>query len=145
MDYWVICDGSSKGDGSGGYGAVIVDQDKNVKVLSQGYRNTTNNRMEIMAVLKAMEYLPPGSSFKLICDSQYVLNTLSKGWLLSWIVSDFEGKKNADLWRQIAKLLPKFKNCTTHWIKGHQGHYYNELADSYASLSTELNLLNDGD
>lgn len=139
---WVYCDGACKQTGEGGYGVVIINDGK-VTRLSGGYSCTTNNRMELLAVITALEYLPENSTVCLVCDSMYVLNSMALGWYIKWSVSGYTTCKNPTLWSRVQKLLPKFKSVTAHWVRGHEKNYYNELADSLASLRSEMSLIPD--
>ncbi len=106
----IYTDGSSRGNpGPGGYGTILM-AGTHRKELSGGYRYTTNNRMELMAVIKALEALKkPGMHLTVYSDSQYVVRAVNEGWLKNWIRMDFKGKKNKDLWLLLVFLLGKFK------------------------------------
>src|SRR5690606_19671887 len=102
-------DGSSLGNpGPGGYGAILMDTDKMVKKeISQGYRMTTNNRMELMAVIVALEKLKkPKTEIRIYTDSKYVCDAVEKKWVFGWEKKGFKGKKNPDLWQ---KFLVQFR------------------------------------
>src|SRR5882757_9939316 len=102
-------DGSSRGNpGRGGYGVILISGDLR-KELSQGYRMTTNNRMELMGVIAGLEALKKdGLNIIVHTDSQYVVNSVEKGWLKSWIATNFKGgKKNKDLWMHYHELSKK--------------------------------------
>ena len=106
----IYTDGAARGNpGRGGYGVVIMYGDKK-KELSAGYRHTTNNRMELMAVIVGLQALKKkGLSLTIYTDSQYIVNTITKGWLDTWIKTDFKGgKKNKDLWLQFYALASGF-------------------------------------
>ena len=99
-------DGSARGNpGPGGYGVILMSGTHR-KELSQGYKHTTNNRMELMAVIAGLEALKkPGCDVTIYSDSQYVINSVTKGWLKKWIATNFSGgKKNKDLWMQYDQL-----------------------------------------
>jgi len=128
----IYTDGSAKGNpGNGGYGVVLKFKGKE-KEMSQGFRMTTNNRMELLAVIVALESLKtdkyPVSVFS---DSKYVIDSIDKKWVFGWEKKNFKGKKNKDLWRRYLKVHPKFK-ITFNWVKGHNGHPENERCDVLA-------------
>lgn len=128
----IYTDGSSLGNpGPGGYG-VILKSGKHYKELSQGYRLTTNNRMELMAVIVALESLKKDNSqVMLYTDSKYVVDAINKNWLSNWQKNDFKGKKNIDLWKRFLMIHPKHK-VIFNWVKGHAGHEFNEKCDVLA-------------
>lgn len=128
----VYTDGSAKGNpGPGGYG-IILRYGNKVKELSQGYRLTTNNRMELLAVIVALEALKTNKHrIRVYSDSKYVVDAIKKGWVFSWEKKNFKGKKNEDLWKRYLKLHNKF-NIEYVWIKGHAGHPENERCDQLA-------------
>ena len=98
----MFTDGAAKGNpGPGGYGTILRYGNKE-KELSDGFRNTTNNRMELLAVIKGLEAIKKdGWNVKVVSDSKYVVDAVRKGWLKSWVQKDFKGKKNVDLWNLI--------------------------------------------
>ena len=128
----LFTDGASRGNpGPGGYGA-ILRSGKHYKELSQGYRKTTNNRMELLAVIAGLEALKKENQSVLVySDSKYVVDAVEKGWLRSWIRTDFKGKKNADLWKRFAAIYNKHA-VRFKWVKGHDGHPENERCDQLA-------------
>jgi ribonuclease HI len=128
----IYTDGSSLGNpGPGGYG-VILKSGKHYKELSQGYRLTTNNRMELLAVIVALESLKKeNSQVMLYTDSKYVVDAINKNWLSNWQKKDFKGKKNIDLWKRFLLINPKHK-VIFNWVKGHAGHEFNERCDVLA-------------
>lgn len=137
----IYTDGSSRGNpGPGGYGVILEFQGKR-KELSQGFRKTTNNRMELLAVIVGLEHLTTNKY--LVCiqsDSKYVIDSITKGWVFDWQKKNFKGKKNEDLWRRYLAIHAKFKLQFT-WLKGHAGHPENERCDELAvsaALSNEL-------
>jgi len=100
-------DGSSLGNpGPGGYGTILLETEKKIKKeFSQGYRLTTNNRMELMAVIVALEKLKkPQTEITIYTDSKYVCDSVEKKWVLEWETKGFKGKKNAELWRKFVPL-----------------------------------------
>lgn len=131
---YIYTDGSSLGNpGPGGWGVVMKYGDK-VKELSGGEKFTTNNRMELLAVIKALEAIKTTKKIpiELYSDSRYVVDAVNKGWLFNWIKKpNLSGKKNADLWNIFLKLYPQF-NITINWVKAHNGHIENERCDELA-------------
>ena len=128
----IYTDGAAQGNpGPGGYGA-ILKFDKHVKELSQGYRLTTNNRMELMAVIAGLEAIKkPGIPVAIYSDSKYVVEAVKQGWLWGWEKKDFKNKANPDLWKRYIPLHKKHKP-EFNWIKGHAGHPENERCDQLA-------------
>lgn len=141
----IYTDGSSRGNpGPGGYGAILMSGNLR-KELSQGYRLTTNNRMELMAVIAGLEALKKqGLHIKIYSDSQYVVNSVEKGWLNTWIATDFKGgKKNKDLWLRYYHLA-KTQFIRFVWVKGHADNPYNNRCDELATAAADsTNLLID--
>ncbi|TXI85455.1 MAG: ribonuclease HI [Crocinitomicaceae bacterium] len=137
MKVRIYTDGSAKGNpGPGGYGIVLKYKDQ-VKEMSQGFRMTTNNRMELMALIVALESLKTNKiPVDVYSDSKYVIDAIDKGWVFGWKAKGFKGKKNADLWLRYLALHPKF-NLTFHWVKGHAGHPENERCDLLAVTAAE--------
>lgn len=133
----IYTDGAARGNpGPGGYGAVLLWGGKE-KELSAGFRLTTNNRMELLAVIKALESLKRTDiPVEVYTDSKYVCEAINKGWLFSWQKKGFKDKKNPDLWRQLIPLLVKFKP-TFHWVRGHAGHVLNERCDKLATTAAD--------
>ncbi len=119
-------DGAAKGNpGNGGYGTVLLFG-KHRKELSQGFRMTTNNRMELWAVIAGLEALNTNEHpITIYSDSKYVVDAINKGWLRSWVKKGYKGKKNVDLWKRFWELQKKFK-LSFVWIKGHAGNIENE-------------------
>ena len=133
---YIYTDGSSRGNpGPGGYGVVMKFKDK-VKELSQGYIHTTNNRMELLAVIVALEAIKTTKyPIELYSDSKYVIDSISKGWVFNWEKkSNFGGKKNEDLWRRYLNIHNNF-NIKFNWVKGHNGHEENERCDLLATTA----------
>jgi ribonuclease HI len=128
----IFTDGAAQGNpGPGGYGVVMKFKDA-VKEISEGFRLTTNNRMELMAVIVGLESIKKeGISITIYSDSKYVVDSVEKGWIWSWQKKNFAKKANPDLWQRYiplhTKLKPKFV-----WIKGHAGHPENERCDQLA-------------
>lgn len=132
----MFTDGAAKGNpGPGGYG-VILRYGIHEKELSSGFQLTTNNRMELLAVIVGLEALKiPGSVVDIYTDSKYVADAVLKGWVFAWAKKDFAKKKNADLWNRFLKIYPKH-TVRFHWIKGHAGHSENERCDQLAVLAS---------
>lgn len=128
----IYTDGSAKGNpGRGGYGVVMRFKGTE-KELSQGFRMTTNNRMELMAVIVALESLKTNKyPVRIHSDSKYVIDSIQKGWVFSWQKKGFKGKKNQDLWRRYLEVHSKFR-LDFQWVKGHAGHPENERCDFLA-------------
>lgn len=138
----IYTDGAARGNpGPGGYGVILIWGDKR-KELSAGYRLTTNNRMELMAVIAALKALTKQHiQLTIFTDSQYVLNSVEKKWLENWIRTDFKsGKKNKDLWTEYYQLA---KNYIVKfvWIKGHAENMYNNRCDELATTAADGNNL----
>ncbi len=137
MSLIIYTDGASRGNpGRGGYGALLIWGDKR-KELSQGYKLTTNNRMELLAVIKALEALTRDHlEIKIYTDSEYVVNAVEKGWVFGWEKKNFAGKKNADLWQQFLKLYRKH-NIKFSWVKGHASNPFNNRCDVLATAAAD--------
>jgi ribonuclease HI len=128
----IYTDGSAKGNpGNGGYGIVMRFKGKE-KEMAQGFRMTTNNRMELLAVIVALETLTTNKyPVKIYSDSKYVIDSITKKWVFGWEKKNFKGKKNADLWKRYLAVHGKF-NIEFEWVKGHAGHPENERCDVLA-------------
>lgn len=133
----IYTDGASKGNpGPGGYGVVLKFM-QHRKELSEGFRKTTNNRMELLAVIAGLEALKePGQNVKIFSDSKYVVEAVEKGWLWGWVKKDFKDKKNEDLWRRFINVFKKHQ-VKFQWIKGHAGDIENEICDRLAVRAAE--------
>ena len=125
-------DGAAKGNpGPGGYGVVLVSGPHR-KELSGGFSLTTNNRMELLAVIKGLEALKhSGSQVTVYSDSTYVVHAIEKGWLRKWQATGFKKVKNVDLWQRFLALAARYQVHFV-WIKGHAGHPENECCDRLA-------------
>lgn len=132
MQVVMYTDGACSGNpGPGGYGVVLM-AGPHKKHLSEGYRLTTNNRMELLAIIVGLEQLKnTGTEVQIYTDSKYVHDSISKGWVYGWKAKGFKGKKNPDLWMRYLNIAAKHK-VTTNWVKGHAGNKYNEIADQLA-------------
>ena len=142
----IYTDGSSRGNpGPGGYGIVMEWVGKPyVKEYSQGFVKTTNNRMELLAVIVALEQLKKEHTVvKVFTDSKYVVDSVDKKWVFGWEKKAFKDKKNPDLWKRFLKIYRKH-NVYFQWIKGHNNHKQNERCDYLAvEASKKQNLLVD--
>lgn len=128
----IFTDGAALGNpGPGGYGVILRSLDTGrTKEISEGYRLTTNNRMELLAVIVALEALKIENSIVTIySDSRYVVDAVEKGWVFNWVKKNFKGKKNRDLWERFLRVYPKHR-VKFFWVKGHAGHPENERADA---------------
>lgn len=146
MKVMIYTDGSSRGNpGPGGYGAILQYTDKNgvkhEKEISGGFRETTNNRMELMGAIAALEELRCPCEVILTSDSRYLTDAFNKGWLKSWQAHDWKkaDKKpvlNQDLWKRLLKAASGHK-LTLIWVEGHAGHPENERCDSLATQAAD--------
>lgn len=128
----IYTDGASRGNpGPGGYGTILKYGSKE-KELSQGYKYTTNNRMELMAVIAGLQALTKENLDVVVTsDSKYVVDAVEKKWVFGWEKKNFAKKKNPDLWK-LYLALHKKHNIKFIWIKGHNDHPYNERCDQLA-------------
>ena len=128
----IYTDGAASGNpGPGGYG-VVLRAGKHEKELSGGFRLTTNNRMELLAVIEGLKALKsPGQQVTIYSDSKYVVDSVEKGWVFGWVKKAFKDKKNKDLWIQYLNLH-KLHTIKFIWIKGHNDHPENERCDRLA-------------
>lgn len=129
---FLYTDGASSGNpGPGGYGVVLKCAGM-TKEMSEGFNLTTNNRMELLAVIKGLEAIRwDNAEVHVYSDSSYVVNAINKGWLENWKAKGYAKVKNPDLWMRFAPLLQKHR-VAFHWIKGHAGHPENERCDALA-------------
>lgn len=124
-------DGACAGNpGPGGWGGVLVHKEIE-KEFSGGEKGTTNNRMELTAVIKGLSYLKEPCKVHIVSDSQYVLKGINE-WMAGWIKKNFKDVKNVDLWTTYLEVSKGHK-ITVEWVKGHNGHPYNERCDVLAS------------
>ncbi len=140
----IYTDGAARGNpGPGGYGIILMSGNLR-KELSAGYQHTTNNRMELLAVIVALESLKiPGSDVTIYTDSKYVADAVTKGWVFTWVKKRFKGKKNQDLWMRFLDIYPKHQ-VKFVWVKGHADNPFNERCDELAvNASMQQNLLED--
>ncbi len=149
MKVRIYTDGAARGnpDGPGGYGTVLeyVDSkgETHTKELSQGYKKTTNNRMELMAVIAGLEALNRPCEVELYSDSQYVVNAFNQHWIDGWLKKGWKrGKneqvKNVDLWKRLLAAKEPHR-VTFIWVKGHAGHPQNERCDTLATGAADGN------
>ena len=137
----IYTDGAARGNpGPGGYGIVLLSGEFR-KEISEGYRHTTNNRMELLAVIVALEALKiEGSEVTICTDSKYVADAVTKGWVFDWVKKRFKGKKNPDLWLRFLEIYKKHV-IKFVWVKGHANNPLNERCDELAvaaSMKTHL-------
>ena len=124
-------DGGGGNPGPGGYGALLM-HGEHAKELSQGYRLTTNNRMELLAVIVGLEALKrDGVTVDVYSDSKYVVDAVEKRWVFGWEKKGYKGKKNPDLWQRFLRVYRKH-TVRFHWVKGHAGDPLNERVDAMA-------------
>ena len=131
-------DGAARGNpGPGGYGVILISGNYR-KELSQGYRKTTNNRMELMAVIAGLEALKKdGMNITIFTDSQYIAKAINEGWLRTWIATQFKGgKKNKDLWMRFHELSQK-NQLNFIWVKGHADNPLNNRCDALATAAAD--------
>ncbi|MCF2684025.1 ribonuclease HI [Faecalicatena contorta] len=151
MHVSIYTDGAARGnpDGPGGYGTVLEYVNSkgvlHMKELSQGYRRTTNNRMELMAVIAGLEALNRPCEVDLYSDSKYVVDAFNQHWIDSWLKKGWKrGKnepvKNVDLWKRLLKAKEQHQ-VVFHWVKGHDGHPQNERCDQLATSAADGNEL----
>lgn len=142
MTVEIFTDGACSGNpGPGGYGAILRCGDK-VKEISGGAAQTTNNRMELTAVVEALSALKRPCTVILTTDSKYVCDSISKGWAKgwqknNWVKSDKKPALNADLWEKCLQLL-EIHDVTVKWVKGHAGHPENERCDELAVAQRDM-------
>lgn len=133
----IFTDGASSGNpGPGGYG-VILRSGKHYKELSEGYRKTTNNRMELMAVICGLESIKQaGQEIMIYSDSKYIIDSVEKKWVFNWLKTGFKDKKNKDLWLRFLNVY-KLHQVRFTWVKGHNGHPENERCDELAVAAAQ--------
>lgn len=137
MKVTAYTDGAASGNpGPGGYG-VVLEAGKHRKELYGGYRRTTNNRMELLGAIVALEALKsPDTEVTIVSDSKYVVDSVEKGWVFDWEKKGFAKKKNPDLWKRFLVAYRKHR-VRFQWIRGHNGHPQNELCDQLAVAARE--------
>ena len=140
----IYTDGSAIGNpGPGGYGIIMEWKVKEyIKEFSEGFRMTTNNRMELLAVIIGLETLRrDGIAVVVYSDSKYVIDAVKKKWVFNWEKKDFKNKKNPDLWKRFLKIHKKYK-VDYQWIKGHNAHPQNERCDRLAHTAAKKSPIN---
>lgn len=137
MNVTIYTDGAASGNpGPGGYG-VVMESGKHRKELWGGYRRTTNNRMELMAVIVGLESLKrPGMEVTVVSDSKYVVDAVEQRWVFGWEKKGFAKKKNPDLWKRFLEVYRKH-TVRFKWVRGHNGHPQNELCDQLAVAASQ--------
>lgn len=131
----LFTDGASRGNpGPGGFGTILRWK-QHEKEITAGFRKTTNNRMELLAVIAGLEAITkPGIPVTVYSDSKYVVDAVEKGWVFGWQKKGFSGKANGDLWARFLRVYSKHK-VKFVWIRGHAGHPENERCDELAVQS----------
>lgn len=135
----IYTDGAAKGNpGPAGYGVVIeLAGTSYKKEFYEGFRFSTNNRMELLAVIVGLEKLrKPNTQVLVVSDSKYVVDAVEKGWVFAWEKKYFSGKKNSDLWMRFLKVYRKHQ-VKFQWIKGHNNHPQNERCDALAVMASQ--------
>jgi len=130
----IYTDGAARGNpGPGGYGIVMEWVGKPYKKeFAKGFKHTTNNRMELLAVVDALKKLKkPGVSVLVFTDSKYVVDSVKKGWVFGWEKKKYKDRKNSDLWKDLLVEYRKHK-VDFQWIRGHNNHVQNERCDTLA-------------
>lgn len=130
-------DGASRGNpGRGGYGVVLKYGEK-IREMSGGFSLTTNNRMELLAVIIGLEAIKwDYMNVKVVTDSMYVVNSVKKGWVFNWEKNNFKDKKNPDLWKRFLKIYRKH-HVEMFWVKGHADHPMNNRCDALATQAAD--------
>lgn len=138
MRITVYTDGSAKGNpGPGGYGVVLLSEDGHRKEVAKGYRMTTNNRMELLSVIVALEMLKnKPMDVTVFSDSKYVVDAVEKKWVFKWEKKYFDKKKNPDLWKRFLRIYRQHRVRFT-WVKGHANNVENERCDKLAVAAAE--------
>jgi ribonuclease HI len=134
----IYTDGAARGNpGRGGYGAILMWKNES-KEISAGFLHTTNNRMELLSVIAALESLNrDGLDIEIYSDSKYVVQAVNEGWLENWIKTDFKGgKKNKDLWKRFYTIYKKHQ-IKFIWVKGHASNPYNQRCDELATAAAD--------
>lgn len=134
----IYTDGAARGNpGKGGYGAILMWKGES-KEISAGFVHTTNNRMELLSVIAALESLNrTGLDIEIYSDSKYVVQAVNEGWLDNWMKNDFKGgKKNKDLWQRFYQLS-KMHQLKFIWVKGHASNPYNQRCDELATAAAD--------
>lgn len=133
----IYSDGSCLSNPGPGGWASILTYNNHEKIISGGERYTTNNKMELTAVIEALKALKYKCNVEIVTDSQYVVNAFNKNWIYNWEKNNFKDRTNTDLWKTLLKLV-RMHNVKFTWIKGHAGHAYNEQCDKEARRQAYL-------
>lgn len=145
MDVFIYSDGSSRGNpGPGGFGTILSYTDTHGQIhemeLSKGYKETTNNRMELMGVIYGLEALNRSCKVHVISDSQYVIKAFNEHWIDSWIKNNWKRKGgsvlNVDLWKRLLAAMEPH-DVSFEWVKGHNGNPKNERCDRLATMAAD--------
>lgn len=133
----IYTDGASRGNpGPGGYGVILMSGNHK-KEIAAGYRMTTNNRMELLAVIAGLSALKGiGHNVQIYSDSKYVVDAIEKKWLMNWLKTGFKGKKNADLWTRFYAYY-KLHHIKMIWVKGHHTNPFNNRCDLLATQAAD--------
>ena len=145
MGVTIYTDGAAKGNpGKGGYGVVLLSG-KHRKEISQGFKLTTNNRMELLAVIIGLESLKKNNETVVVySDSKYVVDAVEKRWVFGWEKTNFNKKKNPDLWIRFLKIYRQH-NIAFKWVKGHSNNLENDRCDLLAVEASEGSMLEKDD
>jgi ribonuclease HI len=137
----IYTDGACSGNpGPGGFGIVLISGNKR-KEVSGGFRKTTNNRMELLAVIVALEMLKiEGSDVTIFTDSKYVSDAINQNWISNWVKKGFKKVKNPDLWTRLLQIYPKHK-VKFVWVKGHADNKENNVCDQLAVSASKSSIL----
>lgn len=137
----IYTDGAATGNpGPGGYG-IVLESGQHRKEISEGFRLSTNNRMELMAVIVGLEAIKIENVHVLVVsDSKYVIDSVEKKWVFGWEKKGFAKKKNPDLWKRFLQIYRKHK-VEFKWVKGHAGHIQNERCDQLAVEASKKKIL----
>ncbi len=138
MSVRIYTDGSAKGNpGPGGYGIVLLSDEGHRKEVAKGFRKTTNNRMELLSVIIALEMLKSRPMDVVVySDSKYVVDAVEKKWVFNWEKKYFDKKKNVDLWKRFL-IVYRQHNVKFFWVKGHDNNVENERCDKLAVAAAE--------
>ena len=127
------CSNNQSNENKGGYGAILFKQGEQPLTLNGGFRNTTNNRMELKAAIEALKRIHSSSPVTVYSDSQYVVKGITE-WIPNWIAK-CKIEKNGDLWMELYKIVMTFQDIQFMHVKGHNGNIYNEEADRLATMA----------
>ena len=143
MHFIVYTDGACSGNpGPGACASFIIDENGDTDTVTQAYIKTTNNRMELMAVIQSFDKIPSGSNVSIISDSTYVVDAINKNWLVKWKAKAFNKRLNKDLWELLILLLELY-NCKFTWVRGHDVNEHNIYVDKLAKETIGDNPIKD--